>query len=197
MKIPAHIPVSIILSLLFFSSVHADDLTDLAVQVTKLNIIRNGYTLGKPLTTEQKKRALKNFVQNHTPGTYKFQDQNLFVVAHKETDRVLVLYEQYEPVSVDEVQRLIGSLIVDFGEPTLMVHEKILYWVYSDQGKLPEREYRKVKDAKIKQPFLATVKLSSSTPLMANDPASNTGSIYYIISSSKVLKLMQSEESQY
>lgn len=195
MKLSAHIITFIFLSLLFFSPVHADGLTELAVQVAKLNIVRNGYAIGKPLTFEQKQIALKNSVQNNTPGTYKFQDKNLFVVVHQKTDRVLIIYEHYEPASVETIQRLIGSLIVDFGDPTVMVHGKILYWAYSDKEKLSEKEYRKIKDARIEKPFLATVKLSSSSPIMAGDAASNTGSVYYIISSSRLLKLMQSEES--
>lgn len=191
MKIPAHIPICIILSLFFLSSVQADGLTNLAGQVARLNISRNSYTLGKPLTAEQKEMALKHTVRNNTPGTYKFQDGNLFVVIHKKTDRVLIMYEQYEPASVAQIQRLIGSLVVDFGEPTVMVHDKILYWAYSDKEKLTEQAYRETKDAGVKLPFWATVKVSSSTPIMADGATSKAGSVYYIISSSKVLEIMK------
>ena len=158
MKIRAHIPIAIIVSLLLFSSV------------------------------------LKHTVENSTPGTYKFQDGNLFVVIHKRTDRVLIMYEQYEPASLEQIHHLIGSLVVDFGEPTVMVHDKILYWAYSDRGKLAEQAYREIKNAGVQQPFWATIKVSSSTPIMADDAASKSGSVYYIISSSKVLELMKASD---
>ena len=82
----------------------ADEFADLFNRVEKLNIRRNDYTLGKVLTDKQRKTAQRNVQEKASPGTYKFKDNNLYIVADKTTDRVLILYERHEPVSRKKIR---------------------------------------------------------------------------------------------
>ena len=168
-----------------------NELTSLMDQVEILKVSRNEYTLGKALTDKQKTIARRNTEQEAIPGTWKFKHDNLHVVADRNTGRVLILYEQYEKASKKKIRDLIGSLFLEFGKPTVMAHDKIIYWAFDSKGKVSEKEYEKIKDAK-KKPLriLATVKLNSSEPIMEKGAGSKDGSIYYIISSDPVLKLV-------
>ncbi len=172
----------------------ADELADLCSEVEKLNISRDEYTLCKVLTEEQKKKATRNPVTNPSPGTYKFKDENLFVVAHESSDRVLIIYEQYDPASRKKVRDLTGALFLDFGEPTVMAHKKIVYWAYGKKGKISKDEYKREKKKGKLTPILATVKLSSSEPILKKDAGVGDGSVYYVISSEPVLKLIGAVE---
>ncbi len=173
-------------------SSQSNEFTDLASLVANLNIQRNDYTLGQELTDRQKKTARKNAVAHTNPDTYKFKDGDLFIVADKTTDRILILYEKYEPASREKIRELVGTLFFDFGDPTVMAHDKIIYWAFDQKGKLSEKAYRKVKDNKERLNILATVKLSSSEKIMEKNGDSKEASIYYIISSEPLLKLIQS-----
>jgi len=182
-----------ILLLYFFSSTKApaDELIDLLLRVEALNISRYDYTLGKVLTEGQKETAGRNAVKNSSPGTYKFKDGDLYVVAHQITDRVLILYEQFEPASGEKIRELVGSLVFDFGEPTVMAHGKIIYWAFDQKGKLSEKDYIKAKDIKAKLGILGTVKLQSNVKIIGRDHSVSKGRAYYIISSEPVLKLIK------
>ena len=170
----------------------ADEFADLFNRVEKLNIHRSDYTLGKALTDKQKKIARDNAEEKASPGTYKFKDNNLYIVADKATDRVLILYERYEPVSAKKIRELVGSLFFDFGDPTVMAHDKTIYWAFDENGKISEAQYRETKATKKPLKTLATVKLDSSHKIMdGSDPGENS-SVYYIISSEPMLKRLNS-----
>ena len=180
----------ILLLLLFSSACSSDKLSDLLGQVESLNISRGGYTLGKVLTDSQKATALKHPEEAANPLTFKFRDGDLHVVADKTTDRVVILYERYEAATIKKVQALVGDLYLDFGDPTVMAHDKIIYWAFGPEGKLSEKQYRNDKDVKKKLNILATVKLNSDIKVLEKKDSAQIGDIYFIISSEPVLKLM-------
>jgi hypothetical protein len=184
------ITILILLVLSFSSACSSDKLSDLLGQVERLNISRGGYTLGKVLTDSQKATALKHPEEAANPLTFKFKDGDLHVVADKATDRVVILYERYEAVTIKKVQALVGDLYLDFGDPTVMAHDKIIYWAFGPEGKLSEEQYRNDKDVKKKLDILATVKLNSDIKVLEKGDSAQTGDIYFIISSEPVLKLM-------
>ena len=172
----------------------ANEFSDLLNTVEKLNIRRNDYTLGKVLTGKQKQTAQSNAQENASPGTYKFKDNNLYIVADKVTDRVLILYERYEPVSREKIRELVGALFFDFGDPTVMAHDKIIYWAFDEKGKISEEQYREVKTTKTPLTTLATVKLDSSHKIMDSSDPGESSSVYYIVSSEPILKLLNRRE---
>jgi len=164
------------------------DLVNLLDRVVSLDITRNGYTLGKKLTEKQKETARHNTVKMETQGTTKFRDKDLYIVVEKDTERVIILYEQYEPVSRKKIKAVVGDLFLDFGEPTVFAHDKVIYWAYGPKGKLSEKDYKAAKDKKEAQNILATVKLNSSLNIMDKKEAPTDGTLYYIISSQPVLE---------
>lgn len=187
------IAILILLLLSFSSACSSDNLSNLLGQVERLNISRGGYTLGKALTDRQRATALKHPVEAANPWTFKFKDRDLYVVADKATDRVVILYERYEATTIKKVQALVGSLYLDFGDPTVMAHDKIVYWVFGPEGKLTREQYKKTKQTGGKLNILATVKLNSSIKIMGDSTRSDESSVYYIISSEPVLKLIKSK----
>lgn len=168
----------------------ADELDDLFDRVEKLKIRRHNYTLGKKLTEKQKQTARDNSEDKASAGTYKFKDGNLYIVAAIDTDRVLILYERYEPVSGKKIRELVGSLFFDFGDPTVMAHDKIIYWVYDEKGKISEEQYQEAKETKKPLKTLATVKLDSSHKIMDKSDPGKDSNVYYIISSEPLLRLL-------
>jgi len=184
----------VILSTVTVCSSQADEIADLYTRVEKLNIRRNDYTLGKVLTDKQKQTARRSSQENAAPGTYKFKDNDLYVVADKETDRILILYERYEPASAKKIRDLVGALFFDFGDPTVMAHDKTIFWAFDEKGKISEEQYREAKATKKPLKTLVTVKLDSSHKIMdSSDPGQN-GSVYYIVSSGPILKLINSRK---
>ena len=169
----------------------ADELAELMDRVASLEISRDGYTLGKTLTEKQMAIAQHNSVNHPTPGTFKFKDKNLYVVLEKTTHRIIILYEQYEDATAEQVRDLVGSLYLDFGDPTLMAHDKIIYWAFGAKGKLSKKQYQHDKHVKKKLNILATVKLNSDINVLGKQEKTKVGNIYFIISSEPVLKLVK------
>lgn len=164
------------------------DLDRLFKQVEKLNLERQGYVLGKKLDKKQLQTAQTNPVESTTPDTFKFRDNNLFVVAHKGSSRILVIYEQFDNVGQKKVQDMVGDLYMAFDEPTVMAHDKIIYWAWAKKGKISTKEFDTAKEKKKKLDILATVKCVSDVNIMAAPEKETTGSAYYVISSDAVLK---------
>jgi hypothetical protein len=187
------IAILLLLLLPLSSACSSDKLSDLLARVETLNISRRGYTLGKALTDGQRATALKHPVEAANPWTRKFKDGDLYVVTDKAADRVIILYERYEATTIKKVQALVGSLSLDFGDPTVMAHDKIIYWVFGPEGKLTRAQYKKARQADGKLNILATVKLNSSMKILGGTTRSGEGSVYYIISSEPVLKLIESK----
>ena len=194
MKTFLTIIASVILSVAAACSPRADEFTDLFTRVENLNIQRHNYILAKALTDKQKKTAQRNALEAASPGTYKFNDNDLYVVADRASDRVLVIYERYEPASREEIQELVGALFFDFEEPTVMAHDKIIYWAFDEKGKISEEQFRDAKEKREPLKTLATVKLDSSQKIMDQSGPVESGSVYYIISSEPILKLINTRE---
>ncbi len=181
---------------------HNNEFDILADKIAALNISRHQYTLGKELTEDQRKLARQNAAKDASPGTYKFNDANLFVVAQKNSDRVLILYEHYEKASKTKRRELISSLVMQYGDPTVFAHGKTIYWVYNADGKISKEEFNKAKSAQDQLEVLATVKLESSELLMGNDSDKESQKqgnkehaqrVYYVISSEPLLKLLKAQ----
>ncbi|MBU0465128.1 MAG: hypothetical protein KKD21_12205 [Proteobacteria bacterium] len=134
-KILCSIPVLVLFLCLFSGGLYANDLNDLFEQVETLKLERNGYVLGAALNNGQMKTAKANPVDATSKDTFKFKDKNLYVVAQKTSNRVLVMYEQFEAASQKEIQSLIGDLYMSFDDPTVLAHDKVVYWAYTEKGK--------------------------------------------------------------
>ncbi len=181
--------------ILFAGLAQADDLKALFDQVEQLKLERNGYILGAALNNGQMKTAKDNPVESSSKDTFKFKDKNLYVVAQKTSNRVLVMYEQFEAAPQKEIQSLIGDLYMSFDDPTVLAHDKVVYWAYTKKGKISSKEFDSARRDKKKLTILATVKCISdiniTEKVKESEPA--IGQVYYIISSDPILKLFQDQ----
>ena len=169
------------------------ELPDLLDQVESLNISRQGYTLGKKLTKEQEATAQKHSVKAADHRTLKFKDGSLYVVTERTSGRVIVLYERYEAATREILKGVVGSLSIEFGDPTVLAHDKIIYWAFGPRGKLSREQYKEARKTDGKLKILATVKLNSSMKILGDNTPSGENNVYYIISSEPVLQLMKSD----
>ena len=165
--------------------------TQLYDQLVSLHLGRNGYTLGAHLTPKQQETAASHRVEGATPGTYKFIDANLAVVVDATTHRVMVLFEKFDNISSQAIQDLVGSLFMEYDEPTTSAHDKIVYWAYDTKGKISSQRFDKAKKKNLD--ILATVKLNSSLEVLGREPTTDKGDVYYIISSPPLLEQFQQD----
>ncbi len=185
-------PVGVLALVLLWSSMTMAGLLE-DVQGLKLGI--DGYQIGHRLTAAQKKIAAAHQEQGAYPGTYKFADRGLHVVADQKTDRVLALYRRIDQGDRTDMKAMVVELMDRFGEPTTMAHEKILYWAFDKKGLVSEERFNQAKQqqATAGLGIIATVKLNSDleiTPDQVDDgkeQAADTpqpkGTLYYIITS--------------
>lgn len=191
--------ISVILALFFvLSSGAAGDekgITALLDQVENLNIQRSGYTLGKTLDAGQIAIARTHPEKAALEQTFKFRDKNLFVVAQKHTNRVLVIYEAVEKATQEVVQGIIGDLYISFEDPTVLAHDKVVYWAYTNKGKVSSQMFDSAKKNKKPLDILATIKFVSDIKIMKKQEKAVSGQAYYIISSDPVLRLLGASKS--
>ena len=184
------------LSIFLFSGIgNADDLNKLFKQVEKFKLERKGYILGAKLNKKQLKTAKSNPEKAAAKDTFKFRDNNLFVVAQLGSNRIVLIYEQFKQVGQQQRKDLVGDLSMSFEDPTVMAHDKIIYWAWAQKGKISSREFDSAKDAKKKLDILATVKCVSDIEIMAKQKEALTGDIYYIISSDPILTFFADQNS--
>ena len=103
---------------------------------------------------------------------------------------------------------MVVELMDQFGTPTTMAHEKIVYWAFNRHGAVSDEDFEQAK--KIKQTadldIIATVKLNSEleiTPDPKEDAESTAekkadaiGSIYFIITSDPLVKEFMADHPQ-
>ena len=135
-------------------------------------------------------RAREHLHADSYSGTIKFSAGDVAVVADENTHLILALYQRQEEAHADDVTRMVGSLMARFGEPTTIAHDKIIYWAWGPSGKIDGEAFEKGK-ASGQIDILATVKFNSSiavTPGMNNDNTEESATIYFIITSDRLLE---------
>lgn len=142
----------------------AEEISRVAGEVANLELGFGRYILGKTLTDEQKKFAFKNPIEKALEGTYKFRDDEVYVVASRENDTVLGVYKVYHQASMDNIKDIVGTLMLEYGEPTAVAHEKLVYWSYNKSGKISQEDFDFSRQSG-GMDSLAAVKFSSSEPI--------------------------------
>lgn len=172
----------------------APNMEVLAAMVAELGLGAGPYVVGSHLTDRQAELAQENLVADTYPGTIKFSGGEFFVVADEQSHLILAVYQRREEIRIDEVQQMVGHLMTRFGEPTTMPHGGLIYWAFGSDGKIGETAFSEAK-ATGSIDILATVKFSSSLDLdqlvhnedSDDNSAQETGTIYYIITSDRLL----------
>ena len=166
-----------------------ESIEKLASSVRDLGLGDGDFVIGSRLTEDQLEIARENLLADTYPGTIKFPSGDAVVVADEKTHLVLAIYQSREEVRADDVKQMVGHLMNRFGEPTTMAHGKLIYWAFGKAGKIDEKTFLEAK-ATGKIDILATVKFNSTldlNPGMDNDNMEETGTIYYIITSDRLL----------
>ncbi len=167
------------------------ELEDLFSTIESLKIERGGYILCAKLTEEQKAFAQKNLQEAKSDKVYKFRDKDLNVVADRATDRILVIFEQFEGIDQAGIQNLVGELFMAYEEPTGSAHDKVIYWFWGKKSKFTADQVDVAKEKKKKLTILAKVMLNSEIKIIDKTQTEAKGDAYYIISSDPLLKFFQ------
>lgn len=135
-----------------------------AAEVSKLAIGYDDFIIGRKLTDEQKTLATQSTSKKTIKGTYKFRHGDFFVIADRKSDIVLGLLKEKKNAGREDVKKIIGELMMIHQEPTLMAHDKLVYWAYDEEGRISEQEFEASRGTGAKE-ALVTVKFFSSTPI--------------------------------
>ncbi len=184
----------------------ATEMKRLGEEVAALQLGLGDYFIGQILNAEEREIARKNVIHKTLDGTYKFQDGDIFVVAGIKTDMVIGIYKQNTEASPEDVKKMVGELMMQFEEPTTMAHDKLIYWAFGKDGRIPEDLFDQAR-ASGGEDVLATVKFSSTLPIV-QDSAQKGGekeeavkdveksSIYVMINSIPLSKIFLSLNKQ-
>lgn len=194
-KFICRLSIVVLLAGLFSGLAAAGELEDLFSRVERLNIGRHGYVLGAVLNSGQLKTAAQNPLDAGVKDTFKFKDGTLHVVAQKTTNRVLVIYEQWEAATRKTLQDLIGDLYLNFDDPTVLAHDKVIYWAYTKEGKISSTVFEAARKEKKTLDILATIKCISDLLIMEKQAGPQRGQAYYIISSDPILKFFMDQKT--
>ncbi len=139
-------------------------ITELQKKIASFKLGFGSYVVGEKLSVEQQAVAQKNANYKSYPGTIKFNDQGIFVIADQETQVVIAIYKRNKEVVKEDFKKMVGDLMFRFGEPTAEAHGKTIYWNYGPDGLISEELYRTAKGAGKLETLivLATVKFNSS-----------------------------------
>ena len=77
------------------------------------------------------------------PEIERYQKDHLILAVAKKDKRLLAIYEEKRGLSPKDLRKLINSLMLTYGEPTLEAHGQILYWIYDVQGKVEREAYER------------------------------------------------------
>lgn len=161
------------------------ELNRVAAEVAVLELGFGEYVLGRKLSDQQKANGLKQAIPKTLPRTYKFKDGDFYVIASEEYDIVLGVYKEFEYTDPEQLKKIVGSLMFEYGEPTATAHDKMIYWTYNSNGKITQDAFdfeRTSGGAK----SLVTIKFSSTDRIgqPSKEPAGNElPSAYLMITS--------------
>lgn len=153
------------------------------------------YRIGTILSPSQVEKAQARLEKGNYPGTYKFRDGDVYVVASEKANVVLAVYLRNEEAGIPEVRNMVSELMLQFGEPTTTAHDKIIYWAYNEDGKI-EQELFDLAKSNGKLSILATVKFNSTLEMFGAGSESGQeskeevqpGVIYAMVTSEPYLK---------
>lgn len=176
--------VLLLLSQAAYATAEEQQLTS---EVAALELGMNGYTIGVRLSAEQKRVSVDHPLAGAYEGTYKFSDKDLHIVVSQKDDTVLALYQRQEDADSEQMKRMVSGLMLLYGEPTAMAHDKLVYWAYGKTGKISEDAFNEARGGAGKLEVLATVKLSSEFPIAPEESREpQKGLVYFIISSDRL-----------
>ncbi len=177
----------------FSADVHAKKIKDvseheLLSDLIKLDLGFGQYRLMRKMTPEQLKTAKRNKVKSNIMGAVKFKDGNLGAVYDADSGRILAVFREAKNLEKKKTQEIINDLMLTYGPPTTMAHNKIVYWGFNKKGLVTENEHQASKKT-LNISIIATVKLNSTLDIMGKAQQDDQkNNIYIIITSPPVIK---------
>ena len=153
-----------------FSTAQGRELETLFTQVKELGLKCQTYSLGAVLNDVQKETARVNRLKAPYPHTYKFVDQGVYVVVYQPTNQVLLIYQIFENLDHMKLTELVGELTFTYEYPSLMAHDRIIYWAYGLDGLLSTEAFDMAKETAKGLDVIATVKFTSEQPITGQAP---------------------------
>lgn len=137
---------------------------ELQEKIAGLELGLGSYIIGTKLTQEQIVLSGKTISYKAYPGTVKFKDGDIFVIADVESHVVIAVYKRNKEANKNDFKVAISELMLHYGEPTAEAHGKTIYWNFASDGLITEELYRSVKQQGMLETLvvLATVKFTSS-----------------------------------
>jgi len=137
---------------------------ELQEKIADLQLGLGSYVIGTKLTQEQIVLSGKNNDYKAYPGTVKFKDGEIFIIADVDSHVVIAVYKRNKKANKNDFKVAISELMLHYGEPTAEAHGKTIYWNFGSDGLIPEELYRSVKQQGMLDTLvvLATVKFTST-----------------------------------
>jgi len=122
--------------------------------VEKLGIEYEGYKLGAVFTNKK-----ANKIEDKSINYNKYLvNSKTIVVTDKKENRIVVIRKRFNKLAKSKLKSLVSSLIYQNGEPTAVAHEKIVYWIYDNNGKkYTQEDILKFKDEISNKQFLSSL----------------------------------------
>lgn len=139
----------ILMSLAIGATILSANASSIYEQIEKMQKGIDGYIVGKALTSEQQKIAVKGMITSTDPTVAKFLDgENLLIAINAKNKKVLAINKRFNQATSEDIKGMIANMIHDYDEPTAMAHNKMIYWVFNKDGeKLSEDDLKNWKDA--------------------------------------------------
>ena len=137
---------------------------ELQKKVAAFGLGLDSYVVGQKLNATQLATSKKDNDYKAYPGTVKFKDGEVFVIADEQSNAVIAVYKRNKEANKNDFKVAISELMMQYGEPTTEAHGKTIYWNYGENGFITEELYRTVKSQGQLETLiiLATVKFTSS-----------------------------------
>jgi hypothetical protein len=138
--------------------------SDLQKKIAAFALGLDSYIVGEKLNATQLATSKKDNDYKAYPGTVKFKDGDVFVIADEQSNIVIAVYKRNKNADKNDFKVMISGLMLQYGEPTTEAHGKTIYWNYGEDGFITEELYRTVKSQGDLESLivLATVKFTSS-----------------------------------
>jgi len=184
--------------------------SDIYQKIAEMKKGTDGYIIGQILTKSQQDKSNNTMIKSNDPKVINFLDgKDLLISINANNKKVIVINKRYNQITQENVKGIIGNMIHDFDEPTVMAHDKLIYWVFDKNGdKLAEDDLKAWKDKisgkqaagkslaevvneKKKEinfnPYIK-IKLTSDQPIMTKTEKPMLANASIIISSDKLIK---------
>jgi len=166
----------------------SEDFAALEKKVALLRLGFGDYFVAHKLSAQQKEKSKGHLLEKSYPGTYTFVDNEVYVLTAEKDDTIIALYLKNEEADKAQLKQMVADLMMQFGDPTSEAHDQIIYWAYSEKGKISADNYNNEKKNG-EMGIIATVKFKSKLTISeALGEATEKNIIHCIISSPRLLE---------